>query len=289
MPILSQIYGKIESILGGRGLSRYKIIVITAYFIISKLKKSTAIVDGHIMYLDPPDSLRLSINGVYEKFETQTVKQYIKPGDVVLDLGANIGYYTLIFAKLVGKQGKVYAFEPDPNNFKLLQKNIEVNNYTNVELIQKAVSDKNGKATMYIVEEHPAGNRLFDAHDKADRNTIEVKTIRLDDFFNNDNHEINFIKMDVEGTENKVIAGMPLILRKTKKLKMMVEFAPTLIKESGIDPRQFFQPFLDNNFQIFHINKRKKQIQPTTIEKLVTKFTPEKGSHVNLLLVKNSS
>src|SRR3990172_1939329 len=107
---------------GGKGLRKYPFVRIMKNYMISQAKSDFAIVQGHKMYLGPKDSLNLSINGVYEDVETEFVKKIIHEGDIVLDIGANIGYYSLIFAKLVGKLGKVFSFEPEPYNFSLLNK-----------------------------------------------------------------------------------------------------------------------------------------------------------------------
>jgi tRNA G37 N-methylase Trm5 len=123
------------------------------------------VVQGHKMYLDSKESLDLSIYGVYEEYETDLIKKEIDRGDVVLDLGANIGYYTLLFAKKVGDEGRVYAFEPDPTNFSLLKKNVEINGYRNVVLIQKAVSNKNGKLKLYLNEDNKGDHRFYNSHD----------------------------------------------------------------------------------------------------------------------------
>ncbi len=109
---------------------------------VSFLKSNFAEVQGQKMFLDKKDVLGLSINGVYEPLETKLVRKEVKKSDVVLDIGANIGYYTLILAKLVGKKGRVFAFEPDPTNFALLKKNISINGYKNVILVPKAVAGK---------------------------------------------------------------------------------------------------------------------------------------------------
>ena len=89
--------------------------------------------------------MRLSTRGYYEPFITAFVKDMIKEGDIVIDIGAHIGYYTLLFSKLVGKTGKVFAFEAHPDNFTLLKQNVETNGYTNVVVENKAVSNYNGK------------------------------------------------------------------------------------------------------------------------------------------------
>ena len=77
-------------------------------------------------------ALSLLTKNIHERWGTKIVENYVKEGDYVVDLGANIGYYTLIFAKLVGKKGKVFAFEPDKDNFRLLKKNIQTNCYSNI-------------------------------------------------------------------------------------------------------------------------------------------------------------
>lgn len=128
--ILLSLYKAMVKILSGHGIGKFYPIKIANAFLIRRLKSNVAMVMGHKMFLDCKDSLNLSINnGIYEEFETNIVKEEIKKGDIVLEIGANIGYYTLIFAKLVGEKGKVFAFEPDPTNFALLKKNIEINGY----------------------------------------------------------------------------------------------------------------------------------------------------------------
>jgi tRNA/tmRNA/rRNA uracil-C5-methylase (TrmA/RlmC/RlmD family) len=82
----------------------------------------------------------LAQDKVWEPFETHIASTELNQGDVILDLAANIGYFTSLFSKLVGEQGKVFAFEPNPDNFALLQRNVEVNNCTNVTLIISADS-----------------------------------------------------------------------------------------------------------------------------------------------------
>jgi hypothetical protein len=144
------IYRKVVKILSGHGIGNFYPVRVFNNFIVSRLKSTLAEVDGHKMFLDSRDSLGLSIFSIHEPLETGLVKEKIKKGDVVLDIGANIGYYTLIFAKLVGEEGKVFAFEPEPTNFSLLEKNVEINGYKNVVLIQKAVSNETGKIRLYL-------------------------------------------------------------------------------------------------------------------------------------------
>ena len=111
---------------------KYKVINSTVNKIETVLKSDTANVWAGKMFLHPNDGLRLSIRGIYDKYGTIIIKRNVKKNDVVIDLGAHIGYYTLMMAKLVGESGKVFAFEPEPRNLVLLKKNIKVNCYNNI-------------------------------------------------------------------------------------------------------------------------------------------------------------
>ncbi len=120
--------------------------------LVSLLRPNIVDVKGNKMYINPKRNPAIALYdiGGYENVETQLFESHIKEGDVVLDLGANIGYFTLIAAKLVGVNGKVYAFEPDPTNFSFLKRNVEINNYKNVVCEQKAVSNENGKLKLFL-------------------------------------------------------------------------------------------------------------------------------------------
>jgi FkbM family methyltransferase len=253
-------------------------------FIISCIKSDTAQVQGHKMFLDSKDSLNLSINGVYEPLETEIVKQEIKKGDVVLDLGANIGYYTLIFAQLVGEEGRVFAFEPDDTNFNLLKRNVEINGYKNVTLVQKAVSHQTERVKLYLHEENKGMHNIYEP-DSPDSPAIEIETVSLDDFLESYTEKIDFIKMDIEGSELDAIEGMSSILQKSKNVKLMVEFFPLGIKRLGLSPEQLLDRLVEHRFKLYHINKQTKRKEPIHAAKLLKIYdTPEmKNKHSNLL------
>ena len=157
------------------------------------------------MFLDPNDSLRLSLWGEYEPFETQLFTNHIENGDMVLDIGANIGYYTLLAARQVGPQGRVYAFEPDPDNFALLQKNIRQNGYKNFALENRAISNQNGKIKLFKDGKNWGGHRIYDTDRNKEHVTVDV--ITLDRFFADGTTEIDLIKMDIEAQRSGPFRG----------------------------------------------------------------------------------
>ena len=91
------------------------------------------------MFIDQDDSMGLALNGEYEPVETKLILELVKPGAAILDIGANIGYYSLLFAKLIGPSVQVYAFEPDPYSYDLLQQNILENGYPTIFAFQLGV------------------------------------------------------------------------------------------------------------------------------------------------------
>ena len=219
------------------------------------LRVKEIIIFGNRFILDKNDSLKLSIDKFYEPRETKKILKLIKPGDIVIDIGANIGYYTLIFAKLVGTKGKVYAFEPDRTNFELLSKNIILNNYKNTILINKALSDKEEPINFYLNPLNTANHKIYSGG--KDMKTTVICTT-LNKFFKNKPKKISFVKIDVEGAEGKVIAGMNRLIEDGKIEKMMLEFIPSFISKIGTDPREMMN-YLNKYFNITCLNKLNKK------------------------------
>ena len=222
----------------GYGLGKRKFIRKILNIVESILKSDFTEIQGNKMFLGKGDPHGISIEGIFGKLDTEIIKRSINEGDIVVDLGANIGYYTLIAAKLVGNKGKVFSFEPEPKNFEILKKNVEINGYQNVILEQKAVSDVNEKTNLYLSQ--GIGTHSLKPNQNTTMKTIPIESIRLDDYFKNLNltNKINFVKIDVEGAEFNVLSGMDNILKQSKNLKLFTEFASDLIEESGIEPKK---------------------------------------------------
>ena len=254
----------------GYGISKFYPIKIIMKKIESNFKSDYAIVQGSKMFLDPGDSLDLSINGVYGELDTKIIREEIHEGDIVIDVGANIGYYTLIFAQLVGSSGKVFAFEPEPKNFEILKKNIEINNYQNIVAEQKIVSDKSGIVKLFIAEHGIVGHRIN--QEKSSQKFIEVESIILDNYIKklNLDNKINFIKIDVEGSEPKVLEGTKEIIQKSNQLKIFTEFNREVVKEYGIEPKEMIDLFYRNGFKIYLPNYKENKINLTNVNELLT-------------------
>ena len=255
------------------------------YRLVSRYKSDYTEIEGRKMYLDKNDSLKLSLYP-YANEQTNFFKKNIKEGDVVLDLGANIGYFTCLFAQLVGKTGKVFAFEPEPNNFELLKKNIGVNEYKNVTIEQKAVTNKTGKIKMFL-SNSPKDHRIYDPNDNRD--FIEIDAIALDDYFKDFNQEINFVKSNVQGADFGAFEGMLSIVEKCKSnIVMALEFSPALLKGFGSDPEKFVDLLIEYGFKIHDIRLYEK-ILPISKEQLLQEYTVENKKGGFLLCIPPNS
>lgn len=260
-------------------LHRFKFFGTLNKKIIAKIKKDSAMVDGHQMQLDAHDSLNLSIDGVYEVEQTNYIKSILKSGDQVLDIGANIGYYSLIIAKKIGPNGKVYCFEPDANNFKILSKNISQNNYSNVSaLYNAAVSNENGSLKLFISSVNSGDHRTYSSEN--DRNFVEVKALRLGDVPELKEIKIRLIKMDIQGWEMYAVRGMAHLIEQSKPI-VISEFWPIGFKMSNTDPDEYFQFFQRLGYKLFTITET--GLKPVTKEELYAEYTAEKRNFTSIV------
>jgi len=265
-------------VIGERRLARIRRALLKGAMADSKIHD----IQGQKMFLDPMDSLYLSVEGVHEPLLTRWVGERVKEGDVVVDCGAHIGYFTLLFSRRAGPHGKVYAFEPAPGNFSVLVKNVQMNDCGNVTLIPKAVLDHSGKTSFFQQPNILSGSACRDNFGGAER--IEVEAVSLDEYFARDTGRIDLVKMDIEGAEYAALNGMAGILKKNPRLKLVVEFQPYSLACGGIQPSEFIQLIVDQGFSIWDMNESEKRIISVTPEELLWTYSASKHNWTNLLL-----
>lgn len=162
--------------------------------------------------------------GTYEPDLQAAASRIIKPGMVVYDVGANIGYISLMAARLVGESGRVFSFEALPANIARLEQNVTLNALQEqIEVIHSAVVDKAGKVTFLTHASGAMGKALGSAgRDEHYSQTIKVQGIALDDFvFLQGNPPPALIKMDIEGGEGMALAGMPRLLKEVRPVLLI--------------------------------------------------------------------
>jgi len=195
-------------------------------------------VDGQKLYVKADSSHianSLLTLGGWEKLETEIFLSLLKPDMTVVDVGAHVGYYTLLAAKRV-KQ--VFCFEPDPETFGLLNRSIQVNGYSNVRCFQKAVSDKTGLAHFHIDSEAWA-NSLCSDNVGNPVNHLEVETISLDELYESGalGDRVDLLKIDAQGAEALVLDGAKKLLSSCRPI-VFLELEPDRLRNMGSGPRE---------------------------------------------------
>lgn len=231
-------------------------------FIYGKVKDKKGIImvktNGHKMYIDLADQIiatKLIQYGFWEEGLTKLVKKIIKNDMFVIDVGAHMGYYSLLFSKHVGDKGKVFSFEPVPYNFNFLKENKQINKINNIVLENFAVSDKNGEIKLFLDKNNLGAHSFIEGNNNKD-DCVVAKAIRLDDYFNNSNFPIDLIKIDVEGAESVVLGGMPALLNNNPNIIMIIEFCPEIIVRAGSSPVEFIDKLLAFDFHIAVIDHK---------------------------------
>lgn len=172
-------------------------------------------------------STHMIFDGFWEFWLSLCFARHIRPGDTVIDVGANLGYYTLIAAELVGHQGRVIAFEPNPSVYAFLRDTISVNGFSGrVTPLNAAIGGRSREATapFFVPHGEPKNGRFLrpgeDAHSLSARG--EVFSVRIMDTVPLDSGRIDFIKIDVEGAELEVLESLALLIE-TQRPKIVCE------------------------------------------------------------------
>lgn len=246
-------------------------------------EKAVIDVYGSLLELDPGDSLYLGSHD-YEPYESKLVMGLLRPGDVAVDVGAMIGYYTVIFARYVGPSGRVLAFEPDPENHRLLTSNVAMNSYDHVVCHCAAVGAARGQATLWRAPANRGDNHLFPT---PGRSTVEVEVFALDDAVVG---AADLVKVDVQGYEGQVLAGMRSLIDRSPELALLIEFCPALLIAAGTEPASFVGDLRDHGFALFEVDGDARRVRGLDAEDLLRRVRPEFGDaregYTNLLCVK---
>ena len=210
------------------------------------------IVDTRDLSLTP----HILADGYWEMWITKAFMKMLSPGMTVVEVGANIGYYTLIAASKVGESGQIHAFEANPQTFKTLFENIAVNGFIDrTKIIQKAVYKDSRKLSFHCLKKHHGSSSIIDFEDSFteqymdEKETVEVDALSLDEYFS-PGTKIDLIKIDAEGSEPYIFHGMKRVIDENPNIKVLFEFAPFLISGAGNDPKMFLHDLNSKGFKI---------------------------------------
>lgn len=179
--------------------------------------------------------------------EVRLLEKLVRPGMQVLDVGANIGLYSLLLARLAGRIGSVLAFEPEPNLFAILRENCVSNNATNIVPFQCALGRVKRLSSFHRSVFNSGDNRLGDALGEAD--ALEVKVERFDDL--QPNSKPDFVKIDVQGHEFAALSGMERALSANPNVRVFFEFSPSALRKAGTAPDLLLEFFRERGFALY--------------------------------------
>ena len=181
---------------------------------------------GFEIYLNPNDmgiSPSIAVLGWYELRTTELFVEILRRGSTVVDVGANVGFFTFLAAKIVGPKGRVVSFEPEPTSFSLLARSLSRNKFSNVILIPKSLSDVEGERTLYLSATDHKGMHSI-VYDSGGPN-ISVPSVKLDtEAARLGLDHIDLLKIDAEGAEPEILAGAVELLSERRVLNLIFEW-----------------------------------------------------------------
>jgi FkbM family methyltransferase len=225
----------------------------------------TQTVFGHLIHLDARDTSvmpSLVAHGYWEAGVTRALLRLLRPGQRVIEVGAHVGYYTVLFASRVGPTGSVTAFEPNPRATELLRRNVAANGLARaVRVVPMAVGDRPGRVTLHRLARQQGSSSIypFGPEDLAawddEATALEVACTSLDAFFDAEPAPVDLVKIDAEGAEPAIIAGMTGVLERSPQVRLVVELIPASLRRAGHDPRAFLESLRRLGFRLQTIDR----------------------------------
>jgi len=238
----------------------------------------TQTVFGQLLHLDARDTSLLAslvVRGYWEPGVTRALLRLVRPGQHVVEVGANVGWYSLLFASRVAPGGSVTAFDANPRMVELLRRTLAANGYAAaVRVVPLAVTDRPGRATLHRLQRQQGSSSLY-AFAPADLAVwddqavpLEVEATSLDAFFGSDGPPPDLIKIDAEGAEPAILAGMQRLLERAPRVQLVLEFRPDVLARAGHDPHAFLTSLVRLGFRLHAITPRGRW-RPITVDRLL--------------------
>lgn len=233
-------------------------------------------VNDYRMKIDLNDNVispALFLDGRWEPYESQLMSKVLRPGMTLVDVGAHVGYYSLLAAQAVGPTGLVVSFEPSPDNFALLTENIGLNGLSKtIRAENVALGARRGEASLYLSTYNTGDHRLYSTlpdddemfNAGAHRRHTRVPVMPLDEYLSRQGiPRVDAVKIDVQGAEMGVLSGMKQTLLRDPQPILFTEFWPHGLLRFGTEPRAVLD-FLTGEvgLSLFHILPEERRVVP---------------------------
>ena len=244
-----------------------------------------AVTDVHV-------SAEIAATGIWEPQETQFLLDTLRPGDVFVDVGANIGYFSLLASRLVGPRGAVLAFEPEAANFALLEANSRLNGCDNVRCFQAALGEENASGTLYLNELNRGDHSLYPAQQGRAGQGISI--VNGSTLIAATQPRVNCIKIDTQGAECDVVRGLQdLIAASADDLIMIIEFSPMHLVNAGTSGRTLLDLLAGHDWDMYLMDADANGLLPVTARQVrslndLTEQDPKSEGFFNLVVAGRS-
>jgi len=223
----------------------------------------TSTVYGRKIYVDTRDcslAPHILLDGYWEKWITDVFRRLVQPGMHVIDIGANVGWYSILAADLIGSSGKLTSFEANPDLSSLVYRNMMVNGFLDrATVVSKAVYNECRSLEFKIYDHHLGSSSIFATSAAAAAaafndtiKSITVDAITLDNFFSHGTR-VDFIKIDAEGAEPYILQGAARLLRDNPNVQIMMEFAPSIIANAYNSVEKFYNELQGLGFSVWRV------------------------------------
>lgn len=262
--------------------------------------------DGEAIALalpSPPGPLRLQLHPsgtdlvsdrlrearLWEPFETRLCLDLVHPGACCVDVGANLGYFTVLAAAQAGPGGRVHAFEPDPANFALLSANVALNGLGDrCSLSSLALSDRAGEGVLYRSGDNLGDHQVYPGD--GERATVPIRLARGEAVLGSSVDAIDFLKIDTQGSEAAVLAGLlPLLVRQSRPPVILVELTPFSLALAGSSGRALVEALATLDLPFWIVDHVAGRLAASDAEALATwcdnvAATPGDRGFMNILV-----
>ncbi|MBD3345942.1 MAG: FkbM family methyltransferase [Chitinivibrionales bacterium] len=181
-----------------------------------------------------------------ERKKIRFLENILTPGMTILDIGANIGFYSVLFSKLMNNTGTVHAFEPDPANFVRLTK--VTAGIPCIQRHQAAVAEKSGTIKLYHSEKMNVDHRVYDSGDH--RRVSEVSAVCIDDYFKENVQKVDIVKLDIQGADFAALKGMQNTINRSDGVIIISELWPYGLRKAGTSVDEYISFLASLNIRI---------------------------------------
>jgi FkbM family methyltransferase len=197
-----------------------------------------------IEIFENPEVSPLRQDKIYEQETTLFIRKYLNEGDTTWDVGANIGYFSLEFARSVGPKGKVLSFEPHPEIFQVLQRNVKRNKYKNVSLQNVACGEVATFSKLYFSTENEGNHKIVE--NSSSNDSVKTKIVKLSAFL--ETHPPRLIKMDIEGAELLALKGLGADYLKHNSVDFVIEYHPYEMSFFNVEGEELLDFFIEAGY-----------------------------------------